>query len=53
MSLLNDVPGVESSVVLSRFRNDVYACLTARADALFEVAMRCCASRGRCARRWM
>ncbi|MCA2230012.1 transposase [Nonomuraea aurantiaca] len=38
MSLLNDAAGVESSRVLSRFRNDVYACLKARADALFELA---------------
>lgn len=37
VSLLNDA-GVESSKELSRFRNDVYACLKARADALFELA---------------
>ncbi|WP_336213106.1 hypothetical protein [Nonomuraea sp. LPB2021202275-12-8] len=38
MSLLNDAAYVESSRVLSRFRNDVYACLKSRADALFELA---------------
>ncbi|MBE1582205.1 transposase [Nonomuraea angiospora] len=38
MSLLSDAAGVESSRVLSRFRNNVYACLRARADALFELA---------------
>ncbi|GGT47766.1 hypothetical protein GCM10010176_107930 [Nonomuraea spiralis] len=38
MSLLNEAACVESSEVLSRFRNDVYACLKARADALFELA---------------
>ncbi|MGN9847450.1 transposase [Nonomuraea sp. H19] len=37
VSLLNDAAWVESSRVLSRFRNDVYACLRARADALFEL----------------
>ncbi|MBE1558834.1 imine reductase family protein [Nonomuraea africana] len=37
MSVLNDAACVESSRVLSRFRNDVYACLKARADALFEL----------------
>jgi hypothetical protein len=43
VSLLNDAACVESSRVLSRFRNDVYACLQARADALFELtdAMLC------------
>ncbi|QYC40393.1 hypothetical protein Nocox_13885 [Nonomuraea coxensis DSM 45129] len=37
MSLLNDAACVESSRVLSRFRKDVYACLRAQADALFEL----------------
>ncbi|MFI0424898.1 transposase [Spongiactinospora sp. 9N601] len=37
MSRLNDAACVESSKVLSRFRNDVHACLTRRADALFEL----------------
>ncbi|MEV4889206.1 transposase [Nonomuraea sp. NPDC055795] len=36
--MLNDAPDVESSMVLSRFRNDFYACLSTRADALFELA---------------
>ncbi|MFC4121998.1 hypothetical protein [Nonomuraea zeae] len=37
MSLLNDAACVESFRALSRFRNDVYACLKSRADALFEL----------------
>ncbi|PZG01722.1 NF041680 family putative transposase [Nonomuraea aridisoli] len=37
MSLLNDAACVESLRVLSRFRNEVYACLKSRADALFEL----------------
>jgi DDE superfamily endonuclease len=37
VSLLNDAASVESLAVLSRFRADFYGCLTARADALFEV----------------
>lgn len=36
--MLNDVPGVESPMALSRARDDVYACLKARADALFELS---------------
>ncbi len=35
--MLNDAARVESQRVLSGFRDDVYACLTARADALFEL----------------
>ena len=35
--MLNDAACVESSRVLSRFRTDVYACLSGRADALFEL----------------
>ena len=37
-SLLEHVPGVESLAVLSRFRADFHACLTARADEFFELA---------------
>ncbi|WP_460339899.1 NF041680 family putative transposase [Actinoallomurus acanthiterrae] len=37
MSLLDDAARVESLPVLSRFRGDFYNCLTARADALFEL----------------
>jgi hypothetical protein len=37
-SLPQDVDGVESLEVLCRFRREVYACLDARADALFELA---------------
>ena len=37
MSLLDDAARVESLTVLSRFRTDFYACLPARADALFEL----------------
>jgi hypothetical protein len=37
VSLLDDAARVESLTVLSRFRTDFYACLPARADALFEL----------------
>ncbi len=37
-SLPQNVDGVESVEVLCRFRREVYACLDARADALFELA---------------
>jgi hypothetical protein len=37
VSLLDDAAHVESLTVLSRFRTDFYACLPARADALFEL----------------
>jgi hypothetical protein len=37
MSVQEDDAHVESLRVLSQFRSDVYACLTARADALFEL----------------
>lgn len=37
MSLLHDAVRVESLTMLSRFRTDFYDCLTARADALFEL----------------
>jgi hypothetical protein len=37
MSLLDDAARVESLRVLSRFRTDLHRCLTARADALFEL----------------
>jgi hypothetical protein len=37
MSLPNDAARVESLHVLSQFRTDVYACLTARDDVLFEL----------------
>ena len=37
VSLLHDPVRVESLTVLSRFRTDFYDCLTARADALFEL----------------
>lgn len=37
MSLLDDAARVESLAVLSRFRAEFYDCLTARADALFEL----------------
>jgi hypothetical protein len=37
VSLLNDAARVESLAVLSRFRADFHGCLTARADALFEL----------------
>jgi hypothetical protein len=36
-SLLEPAAGVESLAVLSRFRLDLHACLTARADELFEL----------------
>jgi hypothetical protein len=35
-SWLEHAPDVEPLAVLSRFRLDFYACLTARADELFE-----------------
>lgn len=38
MSLHNDPARVEPLGVLSRFRTEFYACLTARSDALFELA---------------
>lgn len=43
VSLLHDTVRAESLTVLSRFRTDFYDCLTARADALFELteAMLC------------
>jgi hypothetical protein len=37
VSLLDGAARVESLTVLSRFRTDFYDCLTARADALFEL----------------
>jgi DDE superfamily endonuclease len=37
VSLLDDAARVESLTVLSGFRTDFYRCLTARADALFEL----------------
>src|SRR3989440_4045972 len=37
-SLLKDAAGVEPLAVLSRFRRDFHACLTARADELSELA---------------
>src|SRR5690349_14605219 len=37
MIVPNDASRVESLAVLSRFRTDFYACLTARVDALFEL----------------
>ncbi|MGI5488925.1 NF041680 family putative transposase [Microtetraspora malaysiensis] len=37
MSLLDNAAHVESLTVLSRFRTDLYGCLPARADALFEL----------------
>jgi DDE superfamily endonuclease len=37
VSLLNDAARVESLAVLSRFRANFHDCLTARADALFEL----------------
>ena len=36
--LARDAAGVEPLAVLSRFRRDFHACLTARADELFELA---------------
>src|SRR5215469_1216847 len=36
-SLLEDAAGVEPLAVLSRFRVDFHACLTARRDELFEL----------------
>ena len=44
-SLREDAADVEPLAVLSRFRVDFHACLTARADELRELAMRCCARR--------
>ena len=38
MSVVCDVAGVEALSGLSRFRDGFYECLTARADALFELA---------------
>jgi hypothetical protein len=37
-SLQDDAARVEGLGVLSRFRLDLYGCLTARSDALFELA---------------
>jgi hypothetical protein len=37
-SLLEDAAGVEPLAVLSRFRQDFHACLTARGDELFDLA---------------
>jgi hypothetical protein len=37
-SLLEHAPDVESLALLSRFRLDFHACLTARSDELFELA---------------
>ena len=37
MIVPNDASRVESLAVLSRFRTDFYACLTARVDTLFEL----------------
>ena len=37
-SLLEHAAGVEPLAVLSRFRLDFHACLTARRDELFELA---------------
>ena len=37
-SLLEHAPDVESLALLSRFRLDFHACLTARGDELFELA---------------
>ena len=37
-SLLEDAADVEPLAVLSRFRGDFHACLTARADELSELA---------------
>ena len=37
-SLQDDAVRVEALGVLSRFRAGLYECLTARADALFELA---------------
>ena len=37
MSVLDDAARVEALAVLSTFRTEFYRCLTARADALFEV----------------
>lgn len=37
MSVLDDAARVEAMAVLARFRTDFYGCLTARADALFEL----------------
>src|SRR3954451_14461666 len=37
MIVHNGASRVESLAVLSRFRTDFYACLTARVDALFEL----------------
>lgn len=37
MSVLNEAARVESLAVLSRFRTGFYGCLSARADALFEL----------------
>jgi hypothetical protein len=38
---------VAPSAVLDGFRSDYYGCLTARADALFELTTRCCAPMAR------
>jgi hypothetical protein len=38
VSVLDEAARVESLNVLSRFRTDLYGCLTARADALFELS---------------
>lgn len=37
MSVLDDAARVEALAVLSAFRTDFYRCLSARADALFEL----------------
>ncbi|MET9444073.1 transposase, partial [Streptomyces sp. NPDC006610] len=38
MSLLQRDVGQEALTQLSRFRGEFYSCLTARSDALFELA---------------
>ena len=38
-SLLEDAAGVEPLAVLSQFRVDFHACLTARSDELFEAVL--------------
>jgi hypothetical protein len=37
MSLVDDATRVEPLPVLSRFRTDLYACMTTRADTLFDL----------------
>ncbi|MCM3920193.1 hypothetical protein ND748_00610 [Frankia sp. AiPs1] len=36
--MVRDIPAIKQLEVLCRFREELYGCLTRRADALFELA---------------